>query len=205
MYKTGREKLAKKSKKVVTQSASGIIQTLERVTRLMRSAEFELGLNPAQWEALRYISRANRFSNSPIALTKFLGATKGTISQTLIALERKALITKSKREGERRSIALNLTYDGEDLLAMDPWQQLVSVADSLKPKQMDSMGKAASKLLKSELDKKNLPSFGVCQTCRFFREKGAPKNVEGPHFCLLFEQGLKKKEIGKICCEHEIS
>ena len=197
--------MAKKRKKTATQSASGIIQTLERVARLMRSAEFELGLNPAQWEALRYISRANRFSNSPIALTKFLGATKGTISQTLIALERKQLITKTKREGERRSIALGLTDDGLEFLEQDPWNQLVSITEGFKPKQIDTLGKTTGVLLTSELDKKDLPSFGVCQTCRFFREKGAPTKAEGPHFCLLFEQGLSKKEAKKICCEHEVS
>ncbi len=197
--------MPKKRKKNAPQSACGIIHTLERVARLMRSAEFELGLNPAQWEALRYVARANRFSNSPIALTKFLGATKGTISQTLIALERKGLITKSKREGERRSIALGITDEGTEFLMQDPWRQLVCVASDFKPKQINTLGKTTGKLLKSELDKKQLPSFGVCQTCRFFREKGASKKIEGPHFCLLFEQGLSKKEIKKICCEHEVS
>jgi len=201
----GESILAKKRKKIATQTASGIIHALERVARLMRSAEFDLGLNPAQWEALRYISRANRFSNSPIALTKFLGATKGTISQTLIALERKQLITKTKREGERRSIALGLTDDGIEFLEQDPWQQLITIAEGFKPKQIDTLGKTTGKLLTSELDKKALPSFGICHTCRFFREKGAPKKSDGPHFCLLFEQALSKSEVKKICCEHEVS
>ncbi len=197
--------MAKKRKKVATQSATGVIQSLERVARLMRSEEFEIGLNPAQWEALRYVARANRFSNSSIALTKFLGATKGTISQTLIALERKQLITKTKRDGERRSIALGLTDEGLEMLEQDPWQQLITIVETFKPKQIDTLGKATGTLLTSQLDKKDLPSFGVCQTCRFFREKGAPTKAEGPHFCLLFEQGLSKKEAKKICCEHEVS
>ena len=71
---------------------------LERLTRLMRAGEHEGGLNPAQWEALRYLSRANRFSNSPIALTRFLGSTKGTISQTIKALERKGFIAIPARK-----------------------------------------------------------------------------------------------------------
>ena len=73
---------------------ASIAWPLERLTRLMRAGEHEGGLNPAQWEALRYLSRANRFSNSPIALTRFLGSTKGTISQTIKALERKGYIAK---------------------------------------------------------------------------------------------------------------
>ncbi len=91
-----------------------ILAPLERLARLMRAGEHEGGLNPAQWEALRYLSRANRFSNSPIALTRFLGSTKGTISQTIKALERKGFIAKSPRENEGRSICLALTDKGSE-------------------------------------------------------------------------------------------
>ena len=85
---------------------------LERLARLMRASEHDGDLNPAQWEALRYLARANRFSNSPAALTRYLGATKGTISQTLMALDRKGYIAKAERPGEKRSITLTLTVTG---------------------------------------------------------------------------------------------
>ena len=85
---------------------------LERLARVMRAREHEGGLNPAQWEALRFLARANRFSDSPMALTRYLGATKGTISQTLMALERKGFITKSLRPGKRKSLRLGLTAEG---------------------------------------------------------------------------------------------
>ena len=77
---------------------------LERLARVMRAREHEDGLNPAQREALRYLARANRFSNTPGALTRYLGATKGTISQTVMALERKGLIAKAARDA-RKSVA----------------------------------------------------------------------------------------------------
>src|ERR1700754_3675828 len=103
------------------QDAAGlIVSTLERLARLMRAADFGDGLNPAQWEALRYLARANRFSNSPGALTRYLGATKGTVSQTVKSLERKSLIAKSGRADEKRSVALGLTDKGRGMLARDP-------------------------------------------------------------------------------------
>ena len=74
-----------------------IVWPLERLARVMRAREHEDGLNPAQWEALRFLTRANRFSNSPGALTRYLGATKGTISQTVMALERKGFISQGAR------------------------------------------------------------------------------------------------------------
>ena len=115
---------------------------LERLTRLIRAGEHGGGLNPAQWSALRYLARCNRFSNSPAALTRYLGATKGTVSQTLIALERKGLIAKSARPGEARSLVLTLTPAGEKLLADDPW----SVLDTL----LDQAGGKGRKKLTSE-------------------------------------------------------
>ena len=50
---------------------------LERLARVMRAREHEDGLNPAQREALRYVARANRFSNTPGALKALMaGAEK---------------------------------------------------------------------------------------------------------------------------------
>ena len=62
---------------------------MDRLSRAMQRAQYAGGLNPAQWEALRYIARANRYSRSPSAVAEYLGATKGTVSQTLKALEHK--------------------------------------------------------------------------------------------------------------------
>ena len=86
-------------------SGSNAAVMLERLARLMRVAEHDGDLNPAQWEALRYLARANRFSNSPAALTRYLGATKGTISQTLMALDRKG---RTPEAVEQFRIALRL-------------------------------------------------------------------------------------------------
>ena len=60
---------------------------IDRLERLTRGRESGGGLNPAQWEALRFLSHANRFSRTPAALADYLGSTRGTISQTLIALQ----------------------------------------------------------------------------------------------------------------------
>lgn len=193
----------KKSTKKSTGKKESFAPLLERLTRLMRSSEHELGLNPAQWEALRYISRANRVSNSPIALTRYLGATKGTISQTLIALERKGLIEKQARPGERRSIMVTLTKDGRDLLVEDPWQRLEGFFKALKKGLRNPALHALSKVLEQELAFKGHPSFGTCKSCRFFREKSAKSKSSGPHFCLLMEEDLTGKESRKLCMEYE--
>jgi DNA-binding MarR family transcriptional regulator len=58
-------------------------RVLERLSRVLLNDSASGGLNPTQWEALRFFALANRFSSTPSGLTAFLGVTKGTVSQTV--------------------------------------------------------------------------------------------------------------------------
>jgi len=169
----------------------------------VRAAEHEAGLNPAQWQALRYLARCNRFSNSPRALTDYLGATKGTVSQTVIALERKGLVVKGPRPGERRSVALELTEAGRALLEKDPWQSVEQTAADLPAPARRLLNDCLRTLLAGELERNGLKSFGICRTCRFFEPDGGVGAVEGPHRCGLLGVALKEGDATRICVEHE--
>lgn len=175
---------------------------LERLARVMRAREHEDGLNPAQREALRYLARANRFSTTPGALTRYLGATKGTISQTVMALERKGLISKAARNA-RKAVHLTLTEKGFAALASDPWVQLADEAEELGGKTRRRMQRGLEELLEQELKRAGLASFGLCASCRFFREKGRDGDAGGPHLCMLFEEALSNEDAGRICVAHE--
>jgi DNA-binding MarR family transcriptional regulator len=179
------------------------VETLERLTRLIRAEEHTGDLNPAQWSALRYLARCNRFSNSPGALTRYLGATKGTISQTLMALERKGLISKAARPEEARSIALVLTEAGEKRLQDDPWTAMRELIDRRGNKVRKKLAGAGDELLSALLSERHLPTFGSCSSCRYFRENGAPAGVKGKHWCLSFEQPLTRSDADRICASHD--
>jgi DNA-binding MarR family transcriptional regulator len=181
---------------------SDIAYPLERLTRLLRAGEHEGGLNPAQWEALRYLARANRFSNSPIALTRFLGSTKGTISQTIKALERKGFIAKGPRENEGRSINLSLTPKGSEALKNDPLAKFSKSLDELSGKTRRRLAKGLADLLEIDLQRREQPSFSTCPTCRYFREKGREDDPRGPHSCMYFDVGLSSAELPLICIAH---
>jgi DNA-binding MarR family transcriptional regulator len=179
-----------------------IVWPMERLARLMRAREHDDGLNPAQWEALRFLKRANRFSNSPGALTRYLGATKGTVSQTLIALERKGYIARALREGGRKSISLSLTAKGVEALARDPWADLARAAEDLGGKTKRRLQRGLAELLEQELGRSGVASFGLCSTCRFFRERGRSDDANGPHLCMAFEEALTEADTSRICHEH---
>ena len=107
---------------------------LERIGRVLQNDAHTHGLKPTQWEALRYLGRANKFSRSPSAVTAYLGMTKGTVSQTLAALERKGLIEKSSDPADKRNIHINLTSAGDELLEEDPVRQFARSDGSMSAK-----------------------------------------------------------------------
>ena len=87
------------AKQAMSDGAGALIDRIGRVTRGLQFAD---GLSPAQWESLRYVSRANHYSRNPSALAAFLGATKGPVSQTLIALEGKGYLRRVRGNPDRR-------------------------------------------------------------------------------------------------------
>lgn len=160
----------KSGKKKANVNAIDVVSNLARLARLMRSAEHEIGLNPAQWEALRFLSRCNENSNSPIALTRYLGATKGTISQTVIALVNKGLVTKANREGERRSIALTLTDEGHELLKEDPWKRVEKSFKKKGPRKQAKTASTLSQMLDDELAARSSHGLSAWPSAEFFEK-----------------------------------
>src|SRR3990172_7349087 len=71
-----------------------VAELINRLGLAARSLSQSAGLAPAQWDALRFLGRANRYSRKPSAVADFLGATRGTTSQTLLTLAHKALIER---------------------------------------------------------------------------------------------------------------
>lgn len=173
---------------------------IERLNRVLRAAEFEAGLNPAQWEALRYLARCNRFSNSPGALTDYLGATKGTVSQTVGALAAKGLIVKAARPDTPRSVALTLTEAGEAMLKRDPRRRIGPLAAASGARHWASLRDGLRLLLMDRLARKHLPSFGTCETCRFVEGGGAD---EGASRCARFDAPLDRSDMGRVCVAHK--
>ena len=98
-----------------------LLELVERLGNLMRTEMRKAGsdesLQPVHLQALIYLSKANRYSNTPQALADYLGLTKGTVSQTLLLLDRRGLIERFEDDIDRRVVRLRLSSAGEQLLA----------------------------------------------------------------------------------------
>jgi len=179
---------------------SNALILLERLGRLLHNDAHREGLKPTQWEVLRFLSRANRFSRSPSAVTAYLGMTKGTVSQTLAALERKGLIKKVRVPTDRRNLTLELTDEGKTLLRKDPLADLTAAARRIPKRQMAHLGDNLQDLLTEVLQRRDGRPFGACKTCRYFQP-----SVHGgrPHRCGLLEEPLSTQDSQLVCIEQE--
>lgn len=177
-----------------------IAELIERLARLVRAERHAAGLNPAQWDALTYLARCNRYSNTPGAVARFLNATKGTASQTLNALERKHLLQRRPDPESGRIVRLFLTPRGETLAARDPMQELTATATTLPATQREAMLQGLAAMLTQLQRGRGDRPFGVCHTCRHFRT-GA--KGERTHWCTLLEQTLQDSDSTRLCAEHE--
>ena len=180
--------------------ADDISILLERLARVLQNDAHAEGLKPTQWEALRFVGRANRFSRTPSGLTTYLGTTKGTVSQTLNALERKGLVRKKGDPGDRRQVRIELTAKGRRLLERDPVDAALQSASDLPERQKAGLERGLAMLLKDTLKRRGGRPFGVCHTCRFF-EANHPGGA--PHRCALLDATLSDEDSDQICVEQE--
>ncbi len=177
---------------------------IDRLDRLARSGEATGGLNPAQWEALRFVARANRFSRTPAALAEYFGSTRGTVSQTLISLERKGHLTRETSVRDRRSVVLGLSALGERTLTGDPILGLASDLAAGDPAKLKAMVETLRAALHAMIQRNAGRAFGVCCTCRHFR-KDAGSTARTPHHCALLDEPLSEPDSRAICVEQEPS
>ncbi len=172
---------------------------VERIARLLQNLGNADDLNPVQWEALRYFDRANKFSCTPSGLTDYLGVTKGTVSQTINAIERKGLVTKADVPGNARSVRIQLTEEGKRQLAKNPLRTLIEDLDELDGADLRRLKESLRHIVEKSLRRREGSAFGICISCNYFESM----HEEGsPHRCGLLELPLAESDATLICREY---
>ncbi len=181
--------------------AAEVAQLIDRLDRLVRSGESGHGLNPAHWEALRYLARANRFSRNPSALADYLCSTRGTISQTLIALEQKGHVARTQSTRDKRSVDLELTREGRAALDDDPLDKLAADVAAARSADLATLATLLRETLSRAIQRNGGRPFGVCRTCRHF--KRATSRGADYARCTLLNEPLSRDDSLAICAEQE--
>ena len=176
---------------------------IERIGLLSRADEKVDDLYPAQWSALRYLKRANRFSGTPTALTRYLGTTRGTVSQTINALERKGYVQKKPGKEDRRSIDVILTPAGHRKLEDDPILRLAKNVEHALESGAPKLRQMLEDTLRVIVQTNAGYTFGQCHTCRHFLLNHNTSKKQ-PHRCALLDVPLSSDDGELICVEHEL-
>jgi DNA-binding MarR family transcriptional regulator len=149
-------------------SARETAELLLLAGRLVQAEGYDGELSPAQWMALRYFARANRFSRTPSAFAEFQATTRGTASQAIKALEAGRYLVRQQSKADGRSVSLRLTNKGKKALARDPFEVLVRAVDLLEAKERTAMHHALHQVLTTVAASGAHRRFGVCQDCTYF-------------------------------------
>jgi DNA-binding MarR family transcriptional regulator len=175
---------------------------LERLGHMMRAelrqAGGASGLQPVHLQALLYLSQANRYSNTPQALTEYLGLTKGTVSQSLIVLARKGLIERVEDARDRRVVRLSLTAEGaallDDAALMGDWPLALR---NISAPRLKAATQVMQEALRSLQVRRGDRSFGICRACAYNQQVGLRSFL-----CGLSGEKLSGPETRQICREH---
>ena len=174
---------------------------LERLNSLLRSwqrDDAQLSQVPAvQLSALRYLSLCNPYSDTVMGVTEYLGLTKGTVSQSLKALEAKGLIVKTQDVHDKRSVHLQLTDTARDLLDALLPPDFLAAGEARMGARGGQLQTLLGELLREVQRSADVPSFGLCRTCRFHQ------HVDDLPFCGLTQEPLAPSDAALICREHQ--
>lgn len=176
---------------------------IERMASLIRAEERKkctlMGLQNVHLQVLDYLSLCNKYSDTPAALANYLGMTRGTVSQTLLLLEKKGLIKKNQDVNDRRVVHLEILPLGSELLTQLKLTDLFDEASKgLSADRHVNYDIVMANVL-AALQKANRSySFGLCKTCRFFTT-----DPDG-FVCGLTKETLTQTDSEKICQEHTV-
>lgn len=176
-----------------------LLELVERLGNLMRTEMRKAGsdesLQPVHLHALIYLSKANRYSNTPQALADYLGLTKGTVSQTLLLLDRRGLVERFEDDIDRRVVRLRLSSAGEQLLAESQpalaWQ---NATRNISPNRIRNATSALREALVTLQVDNEAAVFGICSTCSWCQ-----KLSQRIYRCGQMGDRLSGPETRKLC------
>ena len=180
-------------------SARTVAELVVQLGCLTRGEGFVADLTLAQWAALRYFSRVNRFSRTVSAFAEFHGTTRGTASQTIKSLVQNDYLTRKRSKSDGRSIDLTLTNKSKKLLAEDPFEVLVGAASALSNSASHTVERSLERMLRKITQQQGKHHFGMCPNCKYFQDDGCYADGKPNYRCTLVDEPLKEAETQQLC------
>ncbi len=155
-----------------------------------------LGLSPAQIQALLFLRYARPGIRTIGGLAIRLGISYATSSQVTDALERKRLVLRRALPEDRRTVTLHLTDAGEQQAeALNNILQEIETAITSLPESDQQALQRATQAIVLQLQKKGyIQVYEMCWNCAFFQRNAHPEDPQKPHHCTFVNAPLPEAE-----------
>lgn len=179
-------------------SIAGLV---ERLGHYSCGEAYRDGLKPTQWSALRYFSRANRFSRTTTAFARFQGTSTAAASQTIGALVQRGLLERTADAGDRRRHLLSLSAAARELLKTDPLYTLAAAVAALAEAEQHDLEQKLERMLRHLTTQHEGRTFGYCGDCRFLQccRKASDGQPDAAYRCAHLDETLHDEEIDRLC------
>ena len=150
------------------------------------------GLTQAQWMALRFFARANRFSRNVSGFADFHATTRGTASQTVKSLVEQGYLERTRSDKDGRSARFDLTPLADNKLAEDPMDALVRAVGTLDARRKKQAAESLQQIMISLARERRGTMLGACTLCGHLR-------TGGTFHCRLMQESLEASELEQLC------
>ena len=179
----------------------------ERVALVLRAdlwaAAGNSALNPAQAQVLALLAaRPSGLRAKDIAA--HLAVSAPSMADTLSALQRKGLLTRTSDPADARAVIARLTEDGQALgrALASATSQVMSALARLSPSEQADLLLTQIKLIRTLQLAGAIPLQRMCVSCRHFRPNAHPAEAK-PHHCAFVNAPIGTRDLRLDCGEHE--
>jgi len=176
-------------------------ETADLLLQLGRSAYADCtagGLTQAQWIAIRFFSRANRFSRTISGFAQYHVTTRGTASQTVKILVEKGYLVRTPSDKDARSIRFDLTALARRKLSDDPLESITQAAGRLSADERTRLADSLRTMLADLRESCRQPVSGICRLCRHLDRGGVDRSA----CCRLMQEPLVDTEFDELCVRY---
>lgn len=118
-----------------------------------------------------------------------------TASQTIKSIETQSYLTRMWSKDDKRSVQLVLTNKAWAVLANDPFESLVRVADSLPPSVHGNFTNALQRMLDQVARERGNPRFGTCTSCKHLESDVCSREGQTLYECGFMSEPLLLEEL----------
>lgn len=182
---------------------TGLYKLASAIRHNERSEALAVSLSATQAQILAAMSTHE--AGTPRELSKLLGVSLPTVSDSIAALVAKKLVLKHRVPGRGRSLRLSLTSEGRVAAQQAAsWPEFLAPAiGTLPDSQQATLLTSVILLIRALQESGHVPVQRMCVTCAFFR----PNVHEGtrPHHCALVDAPMAATQLRLVCDDHEVA